>query len=119
MILVLNLGLKSIRAIVFDPEGRKRRVASRAVPTSLKNGEVEQDPEEWWTAAQLVMREAMQDREVRETVRAVTVTTSACNLVCVDGAGRPLRDAIIVSDTRARSEALALGQEAAVSSHGQ
>ena len=113
MILVLNLGLKSIRAIVFEPEGRKRRVASRAVPTSLKNGEVEQDPEEWWTTAQLVMREAMQDREVRNTVRAVTVTTSACNLVCVDAAGRPLRDAIIVSDTRARSQALKLGQTAA------
>ena len=42
MILVLNLGLKSIRAIVFDPDGRKRRVASRPVRSFLKNGGVEQ-----------------------------------------------------------------------------
>jgi xylulokinase len=105
MILVLNLGLKSIRAIVFDPNGRKRRVASRPVRTSLKNGEVEQDPEEWWQASIMVMREALQDREVRKTIRGVTVTTSACNLVCVDASGRSLRPAIMVSDTRARQEA--------------
>ncbi|HEX2746636.1 MAG TPA: FGGY-family carbohydrate kinase [Verrucomicrobiales bacterium] len=105
MILVLNLGLKSIRAVVFDGEGRKRRTASRAVPTFLKTGEVEQDPDEWWTAGLGVMREVLQDRDVRRSVRAVTVTTSACNLVCVSGDGRVLRNAIIVSDTRARREA--------------
>lgn len=112
MILVLNLGLKSIRAVVFDDEGRKRRVASRAVPTFLKTGEVEQDPEEWWSAALSVMREALQDRDVRRTVRAVTVTTSACNLVCVNEEGKSLRNAIIVSDTRARREAAEIAESA-------
>ena len=109
MILVLNLGLKSIRAVVFDPDGRKRRIASRPVRTFLKNGEVEQDPEEWWSSALTVMREAMQDREVRQTVRGITVTTSACNLICADAEGKALRNAIIVSDTRARREAADMG----------
>lgn len=109
MILVLNLGLKSIRAIVFDPDGRKRRIAARPIRTFLKNGEVEQDPEEWWQGAHAVMQEAVQDREVRQTIRAVTVTSSACNLVCADAAGQPLRNAIIVSDTRAHEEALRTG----------
>jgi sugar (pentulose or hexulose) kinase len=110
MILVLNLGLKSIRAVVFDEEGRKRRIASRSVPTFLKTGEVEQDADEWWTTGLTVMREVLQDRDVRRTVRAVTVTTSSCNLVCVSGDGRVLRNAIIVSDTRARREAAEMGQ---------
>jgi sugar (pentulose or hexulose) kinase len=109
MILVLNLGLKSIRAIVFDPNGRKRRVASRPVRTFLKNGEVEQDAEEWWQLALTVMREAVQDREVRQTIRGITVTTSACLLVCADESGQPLRPAIIVSDTRASREAAEMG----------
>jgi len=113
MILVLNLGLKSIRAIVFDPDGRKRRVASRPVRTFLKNGEVEQDPEEWWTSALGVMRDVLQDREVRQTVRGITVTTSACNLVCADAHGQALRNAIIVSDTRARREAADMGSTGA------
>ena len=105
MILVLNLGLKSIRAVLFDRDGRKRRIASRPVRTFLKKGEVEQDAEEWWSSAMAVMREAVQDREIRQTVRAVTVTTSACNLVLADVHGQALRNAIIVSDTRARREA--------------
>lgn len=109
MILVLNLGLKSIRAVVFDPDGRKRRIASRPVRTFLKNGEVEQDPEEWWSSALTVMREAMQEREVRQTVRAITVTTSACNLICADAEGNALRNAIIVSDIRAHREAAEMG----------
>jgi sugar (pentulose or hexulose) kinase len=109
MILVLNLGLKSIRAVVFDPDGRKRRIASRPVRTSLKNGEVEQDPEEWWTSALGVMREVLHDREMRQTIRGVTVTSSACNLVCADGYGQALRNAIIVSDTRARRHATDMG----------
>ncbi len=109
MILVLNLGLKSIRAVVFDPDGRKRRISSRPVRTFLKNGEVEQDPEEWWSSALTVMREVLQDREVRQTVRAITVTSSACNLICADSDGRALRNAIIVSDTRASREAAAIG----------
>jgi sugar (pentulose or hexulose) kinase len=108
MILVLNLGLKSIRAIVFDPDGRKRRMASRPVRTFLRNGGVEQDPAEWWESALIVLREALQDREVRQTIRGITVTTSACNLVCVDAAGQALRNAIIVSDTRAHREAAAI-----------
>jgi xylulokinase len=83
MILVLNLGLKSIRAVVFDEEGRKRRIASRPVPTFLKTGEVEQDADEWWTTGLTVMREVLQDRDVRRTVRAVTVTTNAGRLRAV------------------------------------
>ena len=109
MILVLNLGLKSIRAVLFDPDGRKRRIASRPVRTFLKNGEVEQDPEEWWSSALTVLREAVQDREVRQSVRSITVTTSACNLICADAEGHALRNAIIVSDTRARREAADMG----------
>lgn len=105
MILVLNLGLKSIRAIIFDPDGRKRRVASRPVRSFLKNGGVEQDADEWWVSALTVLRETLHDREIRQSVRALTVTTSACNLVCVDADGTPLRNAIIVSDTRAHREA--------------
>lgn len=109
MILVLNLGLKSIRAIVFDPDGRKRRIASRPVRTQLRTGEVEQDPAEWWASAITVIKEAVQDRDVRRTVRAITVTTSACCLVTADESGNPLRNALIVSDTRAHLEARTLG----------
>ena len=48
LVLSLNLGLKSVRAIVFDRSGQT--IASEALPvtTTLKGGMVEQCPDEWW-----------------------------------------------------------------------
>lgn len=113
MILVLNLGLKSVRAIVFDRDGRKRASAARTVQTRLQGAWIEQDPEEWWTLALEVMGECLADGEIRSSLTAVTVTSSSCCLVCVDETGRTLRPAIMVSDHRAVSEAEALGASSA------
>ena len=78
MVLVLNLGLKSIRAVVFDSEGNKLSFAAKPVTTVLKGGRVEQNPEDWWTLGVEVMREALLEKEVRLSIKAVTVTTSSC-----------------------------------------
>ena len=59
MILVLNLGLKSIRAIVFDRDGVKRCASSRTVGTMLKGSWIEQDPGEWWRLGMEVMKEVL------------------------------------------------------------
>ncbi len=105
MILVLNLGLKSVRAIVFDREGVKRRSASRTVRTTLQGSWIEQDASEWWRLAMEVMREALADHTVRASLEAITVTSSSCCLVGVDQRGEPVRPAIMVSDHRAVEEA--------------
>ena len=110
MILVLNLGLKSIRAIVFDRGGCKRRTAARNVETKLKGSWVEQSPEEWWKLALEVMSEVLRDAEVRDGLEAMTVTSSSCCLVCLGEDGQALRPAMMVSDRRAVQEAKELAQ---------
>ena len=45
-ILVLNLGMKSIRSIIFDDEGSKLASSSIPVTTALEEERVTQDPEE-------------------------------------------------------------------------
>ncbi len=43
MYLVLNLGLKSLRGIVFDEDGRQIYSSSKAVYSKLMDNRVEQD----------------------------------------------------------------------------
>lgn len=58
LIAVINLGLKSIRCIIFDEGGRKLATASRPVHTYLRSREVEQDATEWLRLMEEVSREA-------------------------------------------------------------
>ncbi|MFN5961942.1 MAG: xylulokinase [Verrucomicrobiota bacterium] len=110
MILVLNLGLKSLRVVVFDRRGERVFVASREVETHLDGEKVEQEAEEWWRVAVVLFREAMAMDGIRRGLSAVTVTTSACNLVCEDERGGVLGKAMLVADKRAAGEAEELGR---------
>jgi xylulokinase len=106
IILVLNLGLKSVRCIAFAFDGAVVAQASRPICTLVSNERVEQDPEEWRASAWNVISEVtstLGDRANR--VRYITVTTSASCLVALDTRGRPLGNSLLVSDTRAVHEA--------------
>lgn len=102
-ILVLNMGMKSIRSIVFSPSGEKLGSASRPLETLLNSNYVLQDPVEWWEKAKLVVRESLVDVG-GETVDCLTVTASSACLVCVDAHGEALGKCIMVSDKRASEE---------------
>ena len=102
-VLVLNMGMKSIRSIIFDENGKKLSSASRTLASAIDDIRVEQYPEEWWDKAIEVMRSSIQDSRVQR-VDYITVTTSASCLVCMDENGRPLGNAIMVSDKRAVKE---------------
>lgn len=102
-ILVLNMGMKSIRSIIFDEEGNK--LASAAVPiiTSLTGEHVTQVPAEWWEKACRVIRETVADVG-NVSVDYLTVTSSSSCLVCVDKNGEALLPCMMVSDKRAKAE---------------
>lgn len=103
-VLVINMGLKSVRCIIFDKEGVKLGSASRAINTAINEQKVEQDPKEWWEKTQLVIANAIHDAG-NSPIEYVTVTTSASCLVCVDKEGNSLDNAYMVSDRRAELEA--------------
>lgn len=102
-ILVLNMGMKSIRSIIFDEDGNK--LASAAVPiiTSLTGECVTQVPAEWWEKACGVIRETVTDAG-NISVDYLTVTSSSSCLVCVDKNGEALLPCMMVSDKRAKAE---------------
>jgi len=113
LLLIVNLGLKSIRSIVFDWRGEKLAFSSRLLETSLKDDRVEQDPEEWWGKAQETIREVLSKRNLAKRVRYITVTASSSCLVAVGDDLKALCPAIMVSDRRAEAQAQALSKAAA------
>ena len=104
-ICVLNLGLKSVRAAVFDLDGRRLGIAYRPIETQLAEGSVEQLPDDWWAACLATLDEVLGDASVASEVGLLTATASAGCLVTLDHKGRAIGPAIMISDVRARAQA--------------
>jgi glycerol kinase len=59
-VLALDLGTTSVRALVVGDDGRVRARVQRPLASRYPHpGWIEQDPEEMWSSAQLVLREAL------------------------------------------------------------
>jgi glycerol kinase len=120
LILALDQGTTSTRAVVFDPDGW-RPVAVAQIPLEQHfphPGWVEHDADEIWRAAVQVCREAIHQAGGPERIAAIGLTNQRETTVLWDRAtARPLHRAIVWQDRRtaAVTEALqARGHEAAV-----
>ena len=113
-ILVLNMGMKSIRSIIFDSEENKLASSSLPIETLLKGETVTQIPQEWWEKACKVIRETVAEAG-NILVNYLTVTSSSSCLVCVDRDNRALFPCMMVSDKRAGEESKAISQAKAFS----
>lgn len=102
-VLAIDNGTQSVRALVFDLEGRI--VAKAKVPiepyVSERPGWAEQDPEYYWSslceACQRLWKEPGVDKEA---LAGVALTTQRATVVNLDRDGRPLRRAIVWLDQR-------------------
>lgn len=110
MLLILNLGLKSIRAIVFDERGRRLATSGQPVNSRLYADRVEQDAVEWKTKLLQVCREALDSLVSIDGIRAISVSCSASCLVPVDQNCEPVGRVIMVSDKRAKAEGAEIGR---------
>ncbi|HET8647028.1 MAG TPA: FGGY-family carbohydrate kinase, partial [Vicinamibacteria bacterium] len=105
VLLALDNGTQSVRALAFDPEGRL--LARSRVPltpyVSPQPGWAEQDPEYFWRSLCAACQGLWRAGVRPESVAAVALTTQRGTVVNVDGAGRPLRPAILWLDQRRTS----------------
>lgn len=102
--LILNLGLKSIRAIVFDQQGNKVKQSNLPISTYLKGSFIEQNPEEWWDKAKTVISNVLRDSEIRNSIKYISITSSSSCLVTIDKDGKTLGNSMMVSDKRSIKE---------------
>lgn len=102
MILVINIGLKNTRCIVFNSNGKEMFNKSMSIQTLINNTSVEQSVYEIEKKTFSILSEAT--KKFKNKISYLTVTTSSCCLVCLDKKNRPLMNSIIVSDSRSSNE---------------
>ncbi len=110
-LLGIDVGASGTKAVLFDPGGVQ--LASAHVSYDVARGDsgiVEQDPEAWWQAARVAVKQAV--GIVGSNVEVVAVGVSSTNALIALGAdGIALRPAIMQLDRRAQPDALRLAQE--------
>ena len=103
----LDVGTTGVKAIAIDPEGEVVARAERSYPLSTPApGWSEQDPEDWWQAADAAIAEVSAGREVA----GIGLSGQMHGLVVLDGADRVLRPAILWNDQRTGAECAAIEQ---------
>jgi xylulokinase len=87
MLLGLDIGTSSTKAVLLDPEGRVRAVGSAPTPLlTPAPGWTEQDPEAWWQGTILAVKQALAVAGVSpDQVRAVGLSGQMHGSVFLDG----------------------------------
>ena len=98
--LAIDVGTSSVKAAVIV-DGAVVASVDHAHPlSSPRPGWVEQDPGDWWDGTVATIARLNRDADLTD-LDALAVTGQMQDLICLDGAGRPLRPAILYSDSRA------------------
>jgi xylulokinase len=103
----MDVGTGGTRAVVVDGAGKLKGAASceHAPFRAERPGWAEQDPEDWWHAAQEAVRGALAATpEPREPVAAIALTGQMHGAVMLDENGAVLRPSLIWCDTRTQPE---------------
>jgi xylulokinase len=98
----IDVGTTGLKAVVLDAGARPLRSHAARYPTRLTGLGAEQDPDAWWQAARVALREVLVPGE---PIAAVAVTSQGPTLVAVDDAGVPTGPALTWIDRRATAEA--------------
>ena len=100
-------GTESLRAFVFDLEGRLRGAAATPYPTEYPQpGWAEQNPADWWAALGAAVKSALAEAGVAgQDILAMAIDTTSCSVVALDANGQALCPAMIWMDVRAATEA--------------
>ena len=103
MFLGLDLGTRSLKALVLDVDGSIVGTGSAEYPmTTPQPGWAESDPRVWWEAARSAVHEAAGGHA--SEIAAVGVCGQMHGVVLSDDAGDPLRPAILWADGRSRRQ---------------
>jgi xylulokinase len=96
----LDFGTSSVKLVVTTSGGAVLFREQQSYPTFVgENGEVEQDPENWWKAARVVLNKCPSASDVA----AIGVTGQMQNLILIDQK-KAIRPALLYSDTRAGAQ---------------
>lgn len=108
-LLGIDVGTTSVKAAVFDPDGRRVAVAARRHPTARPApGHAEQDPEHWWAGLTAALAE-LDAAGALDGLDAVGLCGQVNTHLVTDAAGTALHPAITWQDGRCAGVAATLG----------
>jgi xylulokinase len=97
----LDVGTTGAKALAVDAAGRVLARAEREYPLATpRPGWAEQDPEDWWRAAESALAEVSTGREVA----GIGLSGQMHGLVCLDRREHVIRPAILWNDQRTAAE---------------
>jgi len=97
MLLGIDLGTRSVKALLLSPDGTILGEASQPYPVNApRSGWAETDPPDWWAAIAIAVRAAVQNH----LVQAIGLSGQMHGVVLTRATGEPLRPAILWADTR-------------------
>jgi xylulokinase len=99
-LLGIDLGTSSVKAVVFAVEGALKGVGMAEYPIlTPRLGYAEQDPEQWWRATIIAIREAL-EKAGRPQILGIGLSGQMHGLVLLDQRRNLVRPAIIWADQR-------------------
>ncbi len=103
----IDLGTGGCRAGIFDETGNPLAFEDSPIETLYPKGSwVEQDVDEWWEALVRSVTKVVESAGVTpDQVAGIGFDATSATLVAVDSDAKPLRNAIMWSDIRAREQA--------------
>ncbi len=103
MLLGLDLGTGSVKALLLDEDGAPRGESSASYPVDSPHaGWAETDPEGWWRASVKAARDAVGSHGPEVT--ALGLSGQMHGVMLTDDNGAPLRPAVLWADARATEE---------------
>ena len=113
LILGIDIGAQGARVVVSDTTGRVLADAYQefvqATIPDLPPGYLEQNPDEWWVAVYICLRQAILELSRQggtpDEIIAGAVNSKSGTVVLLDDENHPLRPALMHDDRRAQTEA--------------
>lgn len=104
-IAAFDIGTTNAKGILVSQDGVIHGERTRPIHTYREESRIEQDPEAWWQAVSEIAHDWWESGFQSETVQAITLSGQMEDCIPVDGEGKPVRRAILYSDSRAESQA--------------
>jgi xylulokinase len=99
MLLGIDLGTGSVKALLLDTDGTTIGEASSSYPVNAPHpGWAQSDPGDWWLAVGEAVRKAVGNHA--DQVEAIALSGQMHGVVLTSESGQPLRPAILWADTR-------------------
>ncbi len=110
----IDVGTGGTRALLIDADGRVTASATvEHVPfSSPETGWAEQEPDDWWRAATLAIREVLSKSEIQpEEIKAVGFSGQMHGAVLLDERDQVLRPALIWCDQRTNAQCVTITEK--------